>query len=106
MNVSDVRLDHEDVIHAGIGNLAAPSRLTVTCTMVPRGPFSILATLSVCSFGEESSPTADFPLTDSITSPGRRPALNAGEPGIGATTNVTSLPILPGRDWMLIPTPK
>ena len=43
-------------------------------------------------------PSVALPSTFATTSPGRKPARKAGDPGIGANTIVTSLPILPGRD--------
>ena len=54
-------------------------------TSVPRGPFSRSATSVVFR------PSVDLSLTATIMSPGRRPALYAGEPGNGAMTIVLPL---------------
>jgi len=102
-DVADTRILEKEGFDAWFGDLLAgyrkaqqllqPSRWTPICTVVPAGPFSNFDTRSVCFSSEGSRPSADFPLTVTMMSPGRIPARNAGEPEIGETTKVSNLPI-------------
>ena len=72
----------------------APSRFTVIVTGVPFGPFSMPET----SVTVACSVLLSF--TDTISSPGRSPALKAGDPSKGYITTT-----LPSGAPTYIPTP-
>jgi hypothetical protein len=59
-------------IKSNTSGLAWPSRIMLTCTCVPLGPFSALATWS------EVMPSALLPSTAAMMSPGWIPARNEG----------------------------
>ena len=82
-----------------VSGASLPSRAITTLTWVPLGPFSMVATAL------ESSPSADLPSMDIITSPGLMPALNAGVPSNGASTTTWITPSLSGCGWIDMPTP-